>query len=40
MQIGKELSNGEVHDLSSPDYDDWNLNGDILVYNPLLDDVS
>ena len=38
MQIGKELSNGKVHDLRSPDYDDWNLNGDILVYNPVLDD--
>ncbi|OFO42740.1 aspartate--ammonia ligase [Anaerococcus sp. HMSC075B03] len=38
MQIGKVLSNGEVHDLRSPDYDDWNLNGDILVYNPVLDD--
>ena len=38
MQIGKGLSNGEVHDLRAPDYDDWNLNGDILVYNPVLDD--
>ncbi|MFR6220692.1 MAG: aspartate--ammonia ligase [Anaerococcus sp.] len=38
MQIGKVLLNGEVHDLRSPDYDDWNLNGDILVYNPVLDD--
>lgn len=38
MQIGKVLSNGEVHDLRSPDYDDWNLNGDILVYNPVLDE--
>ena len=38
MQIGKVLSNGEVHDLRSPDYDDWNLNGDILVYNPVLND--
>lgn len=38
MQIGKVLSNGDVHDLRSPDYDDWNLNGDILVYNPVLDD--
>ena len=28
----------EFHDLRSPDYDDWNLNGDILVYNPVLDD--
>ncbi|EEU13127.1 aspartate--ammonia ligase [Anaerococcus vaginalis] len=38
MQIGKVLSNEEVHDLRAPDYDDWNLNGDILVYNPVLDD--
>lgn len=38
MQIGKVLSNGEVHDMRSPDYDDWNFNGDILVYNPVLDD--
>ncbi|MDD7306548.1 MAG: aspartate--ammonia ligase [Peptoniphilaceae bacterium] len=39
MQIGKELSNGKVHDMRAPDYDDWDLNGDILVYNPVLDDV-
>lgn len=39
MQIGKELSNGKKHDMRAPDYDDWNLNGDILVYNPVLDDV-
>ena len=37
MQIGKVLSNGEKHD-GSPDYDDWELNGDILFYNPVLDD--
>lgn len=39
MQIGKELSNGEKHDGRSPDYDDWDLNGDILFYNPVLDNV-
>ena len=39
MQIGKVLSNGKKHDLRAPDYDDWELNGDILVYNPVLDDV-
>lgn len=39
MQIGKTLSNGEIHDMRAPDYDDWDLNGDILVYNPVLDDV-
>lgn len=37
MQVGKKLSNGEPHDGRSPDYDDWDLNGDILVYYPLLD---
>ena len=35
--IGNELSNGEKHDLRSPDYDDWSLNGDILFYNPVHD---
>ena len=37
MQIGKVLSNGQKHDGRSPDYDDWDLNGDILFYNPVLD---
>ncbi len=37
MQIGKALSTGEKHDGRSPDYDDWDLNGDILFYNPVLD---
>ena len=37
MQIGKKLSNGEPHDGRAPDYDDWELNGDILVYYPVLD---
>lgn len=37
MQIGGKLSSGESHDGRSPDYDDWNLNGDILVYYPVLD---
>ena len=44
--IGGELSNGEYHDGRAPDYDDWStetspgyygLNGDILVWNPVLD---
>ena len=35
--IGKKLSNGEVHDKRAPDYDDWDLNGDILFYNKVLD---
>lgn len=38
MQIGGKLSNGEKHDNRAPDYDDWLLNGDIIVYNPILDD--
>lgn len=37
MKIGKILESGERHDGRAPDYDDWELNGDILVYYPLLD---
>ena len=37
LQIGKILSNGNKHDGRSPDYDDFELNGDILVDNPVLD---
>ena len=37
MKIGKTLSNGERHDGRAPDYDDWELNGYILVYYPVLD---
>lgn len=37
MQIGGALMSGEKHDGRAPDYDDWNLNGDILVYYPTLD---
>lgn len=36
-QIGDVLSNGEKHDGRAPDYDDWKLNGDIIVYYPVLD---
>ena len=36
-QIGKELASGEKHDGRAPDYDDWELNGDIIVYYPVLD---
>jgi len=39
MQIGVTLTSGEKHDGRSPDYDDWELNGDILFYNPILDEV-
>jgi len=37
MGIGAELSDGRPHDGRAPDYDDWNLNGDILVWYPVLD---
>ena len=37
MQIGGKLSDGMPHDGRAPDYDDWSLNGDIIVYYPLLD---
>lgn len=36
-QIGKVLASGERHDGRAPDYDDWELNGDIIVYYPVLD---
>ena len=43
--IGEKLTNGEIHDGRAPDYDDWTtpnsagyfgLNGDILIWNPVL----
>ena len=37
MQIGDLLASGERHDGRAPDYDDWTLNADILVYYPVLD---
>ncbi|GLS91861.1 aspartate--ammonia ligase [Psychromonas marina] len=46
--IGGQLSHGDYHDVRAPDYDDWStqtcdkyagLNGDILVWNPILEDV-
>lgn len=36
MNIGGALSNGEPHDGRAPDYDDWNLNGDILFWYETL----
>jgi aspartate--ammonia ligase len=43
--IGGKLSDGKRHDVRAPDYDDWStgeefagLNGDILVWNPVLED--
>ena len=36
MRIGDKLGDGKPHDLRAPDYDDWQLNGDILFwYEPL-----
>ena len=37
MQIGDKLRSGAPHDGRAPDYDDWQLNADILVYYPVLD---
>jgi aspartate--ammonia ligase len=37
MQIGDKLANGKPHDGRAPDYDDWALNADIVVYYPVLD---
>ncbi len=37
MQIGVKLKDGAPHDGRAPDYDDWTLNGDIIVYYPVLD---
>ena len=36
MQIGKVLKSGIKHDGRAPDYDDWELNGDILYWNEVL----
>lgn len=38
MQIGAKLESGEKHDGRAPDYDDWSLNGDILFWNPILEE--
>lgn len=35
--IGDKLKSGIPHDLRSPDYDDWSLDGDLLVYNETID---
>ena len=35
--IGGALKDGKPHDGRAPDYDDWTLNGDIIVYYPVLD---
>lgn len=45
--IGGKLADGKRHDVRAPDYDDWStssqgdfkgLNGDIMVWNPVLED--
>ncbi len=36
-QIGKVLNSGQKHDGRAPDYDDWNLNGDLIMWNPVLE---
>ena len=36
-KIGGVLASGKRHDGRAPDYDDWELNGDIIVYYPVLD---
>lgn len=35
--IGNKLKSGIPHDVRSPDYDDWDLNGDILIYDKEID---
>lgn len=37
MQIGGKLRSGKPHDGRAPDYDDWSLNGDLLMWNPVLE---
>lgn len=37
MGIGGALRSGKIHDGRAPDYDDWSLNGDILLYYKPLD---
>lgn len=37
MKIGGKLKSGIVHDGRAPDYDDWELNGDLLFYHETLD---
>ena len=38
MQIGKMLKSGKRHDGRAPDYDDWELNGDILFWDDVIQD--
>ena len=36
MQIGGALKSGKPHGVRAPDYDDWQLNGDIIFWNDVL----
>ncbi len=36
--IGDKLKSGQEHDSRSPDYDDWSLDGDLLVYDKKIDE--
>ena len=36
-KIGAPLKSGEPHDGRAPDYDDWELNGDIILWNDILE---
>lgn len=35
-QIGGKLKSGQPHDGRAPDYDDWTMNGDLLIWYPVL----
>ena len=37
FRSGDVMKSGQKHDGRAPDYDDWTLNGDILIYYPILD---
>lgn len=36
VSIGSKLKSGTIHDGRAPDYDDWSLNGDIVLWNPIM----
>ena len=38
MNIGGKLRSGTIHDGRAPDYDDWNLNGDLILWNSVLEE--
>lgn len=37
LKIGNKLKSGQTHGTRSPDYDDWELNGDIIFWNPVTE---